>query len=75
MGVKYLYLAIVYMLSQPVPPATTKEEKPDLITLKGQVYENRREEWQDAVLWDRIQPRAPSQRPTTPAGERLLRRR
>ena len=55
-----------------MPPPHTKEEKPDQIVLKGRKYEDSREEWQDAVLFDRIQSRAPTERPMTPAREILL---
>ncbi|KAL4235301.1 hypothetical protein ACF0H5_006936 [Mactra antiquata] len=58
------------------PPKTTQEPKADMVRLYGQRYEQRPEEWQDAVFWDRIQARAPTTpRPITPGRDKLLRRR
>ena len=65
-----LALVTAFFLSKPQPPTKTKEEKPDMIALKAQKYEDCRDEWQDAVLWDRIQTRVETMTPKTPAVEK-----
>lgn len=58
-------------LPKPDPP-TSLEPKADMVRLQAKRYEPRSEEWQDAVLWDRIQSRLPTNRPKSPQRERIL---
>ncbi|KAH3714797.1 uncharacterized protein LOC127856224 [Dreissena polymorpha] len=55
------------------PPTTTREKAPDMVRPRGQRYESRPEEWQDAVLWDRLQSRPETNaRPRSGSRQRLL---
>lgn len=60
---------------KPAPSDTTKEQRPDMVRFRSQKYEAQPEQWQNAVLWDRIQTRAPHNRTASPANPILLIRR
>ncbi|XP_045194686.2 uncharacterized protein LOC123550322 [Mercenaria mercenaria] len=61
-------------LEKPEPP-TSLDPKADMVRLYAKRYEASTEEWQDAVLWDRLQSRYPTNQHRSPRKKKLLNNR